>query len=125
MLEACRLNGWKKHTVMVLEYKASGSLIRSEWLYEIERVNAGYLKGGAKTIGQQKRKYLVNSTVRVIVAFDGSSIAAVKAKFRDRQNWQSSRQMKVDVLFEDQEENFSRLLLAFIMMGVEHHFLNR
>ena len=123
ILEASRLGSRRKHIVFVLEYKAPRTLSENEWINDLQEGGSGKLTGNAKVVGLQKRKYFCSTNFPIVCAFDGCSLAGIKAKYRDRKTWASYKEMKVEVFFEDRKDQFSRTMLAVMVLGLEHQGL--
>jgi hypothetical protein len=69
-------------------------LSRGEWINRLEEGGSGKLIGNAKEVGLQKRKYFCSTNFPIVCAFDGCALAGIGAKYRDRKNWASYKEMK-------------------------------
>jgi hypothetical protein len=123
ILEASHLGSWRKNIFFVLEYKSACTLSRDEWINCLQEGGSGKLIGNAKEVGLQKRKYFCSANFPIVCAFDGCALAGIKAKYRDRKDWASYKEMKVEVFFEDRKDQFSRSMLAIMVLGLEHQGL--
>ena len=123
ILEASRLGSWRKNIFFVLECKSPCTLSRNEWINRLQEGGSGKLMGNAKEVGLQKRKYFCSTNFPMVCALDGCALAGIRAKYRDRKNWASYKEMKVEVFFEDRKDQFSRTMLAIMILGLEHHGL--
>lgn len=123
VLEASRNGSWRKHIVLIIEYKSSGTLQRNDWLNNIDDIGGGTLVGNGRLIGLQNREYLTSSSFPIVATYDGSALTGIRAKFRDRLNWGTGRPMKVEIFFEDRREFFVKRLPALTTMVLVHHGL--
>jgi len=122
VIEAGVKTSYQRVPDLILEYKRSGSLRIEEWTDGLEEGEYGRLLGNGVVIGRQLRKYLLSVSFPMVLTFDGSALAGVRAN-RSRTAWASSKEMKVDVFYEDKAERFMSTLLAVLILGLEHQSL--
>ena len=117
IIEASKEGEEGSQVILVVEHKAPGTLVKSDWEMGFSTNKA--LRGNALRISKQCRKYLTGAKINMICVYDSCALVGLSVRLEDRDLWTSTVDISARVFFEDDSSKFLLTLLALAEMGIQ------
>ena len=117
IIEARKKGETDSYVVLVVEHKTPGTLVKKEWVMGLATDHM--LRGNAKDISKQCRKYLKGANLNMICIYDSCALVGLLVSWDDEPLWASDMDIPAHIFFEHESSKFLSTLLALSELGIE------